>query len=100
MAPMSKDFVHVVCHDGVHAVAGAITKLFDRGCEVTALDPAPGPSFPKGAKIVLNLLEEKSGRSMNSRVQVTAILRREGAWVYKFRWGRVPELLQDAGTHA
>jgi hypothetical protein len=97
---MSKGFVHVVCHDGVNVVAGAITKLFDRGCEITAIDAPSGQLFPKGARIVMNLLDEGSGRSTNSRVQLTSVLRRDGNWVYKVRWGRVPELLQDAGTKA
>ena len=54
------------------------------------------PVFPQKTNIVLNLLDEKTGQSINIDARLTGILKDpNGDWHYRIRWKRLPEFLDS-----
>jgi hypothetical protein len=88
--------VPVICHDFRSIVSGRIREITDTGCELVSGVDTSGPIFPQKAQVLLNLLDEKSGKSVNVQARLTAAQRIEGQWVYRIRWSVKPEFLAKA----
>jgi hypothetical protein len=88
--------IPVVCHDFRSVVTGTLREITETGCELVSAQQTSGPVFPQKTKVLLNLLDEKSGRSVNVSARLTAAQRFDGKWVYRIRWPQVPEFLQQA----
>jgi GYF domain 2 len=81
----------VVCHDSFFSlVSGILRKVTDRGCELISGDPSDAPPFGLAASLTLNVLDPSTRRSINMKVQVRDIFRRNGDWVYLLRWNTRP----------
>jgi hypothetical protein len=83
--------IPVVCHDFRSVLTGMLREISDTGCELVSGMETEGPVFPQKTQVFLNLVDERSGRSVNIRARLTAVVRRGGQWVYRIRWSRVPE---------
>ena len=83
----------VICHNGDAIVSGRFLLISDTGCEVRDEGEAVTPRFALRAPIVLNILDEKKGKTMNIRGLTTDVRRQDGVWIYKIMWARRPEIL-------
>jgi hypothetical protein len=93
---MSQKEVPVVCHDFRSIVTGNIREISDTGCELVSSIQSTGPVFAQKANVLLNLLDEKTGRSVNVSARLTAVKRHEGKWTYRIRWSSLPDFLSSA----
>jgi hypothetical protein len=92
---IAPETVDAVCHDYRSAIAGRIVRVTDAGCELLA--PGAGtPAFQDHAKVYLNLLNSKTGKTMDIVAMLSGVSRSREGWTYRIEWERVPELL-DAG---
>jgi hypothetical protein len=86
--------LHVVCHDQRSVVTGTIQDITDTGCVLLGDRNGQGPVFPQKTEVVLNILDESSGQSINVRGRLTGFLRdHAGIWTYRIRWKQVPAFL-------
>lgn len=102
-ARVAPSALEVLCLTRVSVLSGELGAVTETGCELTAAASARSttPALPRGATIVLNLLDRASGRSMNVHAKVASVRRSREGWVYRFLWERCPELLyQSAGSYA
>lgn len=91
---MSEKAVPVVCHDFRSIVTGHLRAIDGTGCELVSSLDTPGPVFPQKIEVFLNLLNEASGESVNVRARLTAAVRRDGRWLYRIRWQKLPAFLE------
>jgi hypothetical protein len=85
--------IEALCHDSIHVIAGKLTQVTDSGCELICPQNSVAPGFGSKSPVVLNLLEPKTGRSMNVSARLSAVRRREGQWSLKVLWNGCPELI-------
>ncbi len=88
--------IQVVCHDFQTLIAGSLAQITETGCELLSTDLGGNPKFTPQSRLILNLLNEKTGQAMNVQAKLLGVARVEGAWSYKLRWEHCPELLQAA----
>jgi hypothetical protein len=86
--------VDAVCHDYRQAVAGRLVRVTDAGCELLALGAVASPLFQEHAKVYLNLLNSKTGKTMDIVAMLSGASRTREGWTYRLEWESVPELLQ------
>ncbi|OFZ80821.1 MAG: hypothetical protein A3K03_09855 [Bdellovibrionales bacterium RIFOXYD1_FULL_44_7] len=85
--------IQVLCHDQFNVISGTVRSVTDIGCELVSSVRTPGPVFAKKARVLLNILDEKSGKSMNVYARLTAVIRDDGSWVYRVQWRQKPQIL-------
>ncbi|HUP58491.1 MAG TPA: hypothetical protein VM598_13615, partial [Bdellovibrionota bacterium] len=51
------------------------------------------PAFQDHAKVYLNLLNSKTGKTMDVVAMLSGVSRSREGWTYRIEWERVPELL-------
>jgi len=90
------DPIEGICHDYRTAVSGRVVHVSESGCELLVEGPA-SPRFTNQAKVYLNLLNSKSGHTMDVSARVSAINHSSEGWIYRLEWGSVPELLRASG---
>jgi len=85
--------IQALCHDQRSMLAGAIRGVDDRGCEFLGPSEGDTPVFPKKTLVILNLIDEASGKTQNLQVRLGGVSRREGRWSYRLQWEETPEIL-------
>jgi hypothetical protein len=85
--------IEAICHDSRHVISGRLTQVTDSGCELVCSGDAGAESFGSKSRVVLNLLEPKSGRAMNVTARLSGVRRRDGQWSLKVLWKSCPELI-------
>ena len=90
---VSADKIQVVCHDYRSIVSGTLRNVTQTGCEIVSADSSSSPRFPDRGNILINLLNEQTGYCMNVQAKLAEISRNEGAWTYRVRWERCPDIL-------
>ncbi|MBY0470931.1 hypothetical protein K2X30_07145 [bacterium] len=78
--------LQAVCHDFRNVVNGMIEEFNELGCEVTSLVESSDPIFSQRSNIVINLLNEKTGKSVTLPARLTRAFRKDGSWCYRIRW--------------
>lgn len=94
MAPIQ---FQAICHNHEQIVNGFIQDITELGCELISAVQSPAPLFPKRTNVHLNLLNEKTGESINLKAKLTAVWRKDGTWAYRIRWNTLPEFFKKAG---
>lgn len=84
--------IEAVCHDSHHLVTGMLRSMTDSGCELVSRDEE-GPVFNRRAPVVLNLLDPRTGKTMNVRARLSQAARKEGRWTYRLQWDQCPEII-------
>lgn len=84
----------VICHDFHGILSGTLEDVNERGCEMVAPSKDANPVFPKRTWIVMNILDETTGKSMNFRARLVGASLHKGYWRLRLRWQEVPALLQ------
>ncbi len=87
------DAMDAICHDYRHAVAGRIVRMTDSGCELVANGQGGKPDFQDHAKLYLNLLNAKAGKTMDVVAMLSGVSRSKEGWTYRLEWESVPEIL-------
>jgi hypothetical protein len=87
--------IEALCVDARHAVTGKLTQVTDSGCEFVTTQGASESCFGAKAQIMLNLLEPKTGRSMNVPARLSGVSRKGGKWSYRVDWKSCPELIRQ-----
>jgi hypothetical protein len=85
----------VVAHDHRNVVSGWLKQYTPYGATVLGWAPRDrgiGP-FVKGNKIMINVLDTRTGKSESVEAHVDATLRRGDTWEFRVRWDHAPELL-------
>ena len=85
--------LEALCHDTRHVISGRLTQVTDAGCELVCPQSSVAPAFGSQSNVVLNLLEPKSGRSMNVTARLCGVRRQDGCWSLKVLWKSCPELV-------
>jgi hypothetical protein len=85
--------IEALCHDSRSVISGKLTQVTDSGCELVCSQNAVAPSFGTKSPVILNLLEPKTGRSMNVAARLSAVRRKDGNWSLKVLWNGCPELI-------
>lgn len=89
------DTIEGVCHDYRNVVAGTVVRVTEAGCELlVAGAEASTPKFKTNARVYLNLLNAKTGQTMDVSAQLGEVTHSQHGWTYRLEWQSVPELLQ------
>ena len=88
----SNSTVTAICHDRRRAILGEIRRSSDTGCELLCTAGDAGPGFARRSTLILNLLEESTGKSANVIARLEAIAREGDTWIYRFAWDEAPDL--------
>ncbi|HLE01444.1 MAG TPA: hypothetical protein VJB59_14370 [Bdellovibrionota bacterium] len=88
--------LEAICHDRRSAISGQLRLASEHGCELISHHALSAPPFTEGSSILVNLLDPKSGRSMDTRARVDGIQQKAGSWHYKLSWtANCPELVME-----
>lgn len=85
--------IEALCHDSRNVISGRLTQVTDAGCELVCDESAVAANFGSKSRVILNLLEPKSGRAMNVTARLSGVRRRDGNWSLKVLWNGCPELI-------
>lgn len=83
---MKKEIFRAVCLDHRTLMSAEAQNVTDKGCELVSEPNAFGPIFPLRARVLVNLLEEKSNRSMTYNAWLSSFKLLEGRWIYYIRF--------------
>ncbi len=86
--------IDAICHDSHDVISGKLRNISEFGCMLISPD-SESPSFGRKAKVVLNLVDPKSGQSFSLPAQLRGVSREEGKWVYQLQWQSLPEILSE-----
>jgi hypothetical protein len=87
--------IRAICHDFQSLVSGSLTQITETGCELLSTDLCGSPQFTLQSRLILNLLNEKTGQAMNVKAKLLRVSRLKGAWSYQLRWDHCPALLES-----
>jgi hypothetical protein len=89
--------IQAICHDRLHVIAGELRDVSARGCELISRSAeGTAPTFPRKVNVLINLVDESTGKSMNVHARLTSVCRKEGCWAYRVRWQALPPILKRA----
>lgn len=81
---------HAICHDFRAALSGELEEVTESGCLFISRDEVDSPPLSEQSRVLLNLLHADSGMSMNLKVHVSQIRKREDGWQYRLSWSELP----------
>jgi hypothetical protein len=84
----------VICHDNRSIVAGVIGSFLGTDSVLKSSDYLDMlPPFKKGAKVLVNLLDEKSGKTENAQAEIVDFKKTNSKWEYRLKWSSTPKLI-------
>jgi hypothetical protein len=86
-------WIEALCHDSRNVIAGKLTQVTDAGCELLCPQSPTAPAFGSQSRVILNLLDPKSGQAMNVAARLGGVSRRDGRWSLRVLWDGCPELI-------
>ena len=84
--PATRGQVPVVCHNFRQVVSGLAHRMTATGCELRTTDGHFSPAFVSRSSVILNLLDDESGKLMNVEGRVCGVSRTGDGWIYQVRW--------------
>lgn len=82
----------VICHNGSAIVSGTFVLVTETGCEIRDDGDSSTPQFALRSPVVLNILDQKQGKSVNVRAVAADVRREDGSWIYRIHWAKTPDL--------
>jgi hypothetical protein len=83
-----------VCHDNRTIVGGVIASSMGNDSVMKTQDYGDMlPPFKKGSKVMVNLLDENSGKTENVKAQIVDFKKSGSSWEYRLQWIDTPTLL-------
>jgi hypothetical protein len=92
--------IEVVFHDARRALSARVTHATDAGCELESEVAHGTPEFGSQSRVQLNLLNPKTGESMNVEGRIAGMKRAGTSWHFQVLWGECPELISATGQAA
>lgn len=86
--------ISAICHDQQSVLSGVLSNVSDAGCEFLCDSHSASPELQTKISIFLHLFETSSRRSIKVTGRVGRIDRRNGQWVYRIHWKKIPQLFQ------
>lgn len=83
--------IQAICHNFRNVMSGSLARVTESGCEFIS-PHVSNPGFGTRNEVLLNLLDPKTGRSMNVSATVRRVSRAQGSWIYLLDWEKCPEL--------
>jgi hypothetical protein len=84
----------VICHDNRSIVGGVISSSMGSDSVMKTSDYGDMlPPFKKGSKVMINLLDEASGKTENVKAQIVDFKKSGSNWEYRLKWSETPKLL-------
>jgi hypothetical protein len=91
------DLIEGICHDYHSVVAGTVVHVTETGCELLVPGATHGaPKFTQHARVFLNLLNSKTGQTMDIAAQLGSVSHSQHGWTYRIEWQSVPELFEKS----
>ncbi|MGE0615731.1 MAG: hypothetical protein AB7P04_08815 [Bacteriovoracia bacterium] len=88
--------LQAVCFHQTAAVSGMLAGMTQLGCELVSLDRSPSPQLGRNQPLMLNVLDPKSGRTVNVQARMHDAKRSEAGWTYLLQWKQVPDFRASA----
>jgi len=88
--------VQVVCHNFRQALTGRLEQITQIGGQIVANEGSDVPVFKPKASVVMNLLDPKSGKSVNVKAEIREVHRNGLIWTYVIQWKEIPEILAES----
>jgi hypothetical protein len=85
--------LEALCHDARTVVTGKLCQVTDSGCEFVSSQGSSEPGFGAKSRVMLNLLDPKSGKSMNVPARLNGVQRKDGTWTFRVLWQSCPQLV-------
>lgn len=86
----STEHIEVLCHDFRNIVQGSIQEPNALGFSLVTPEDLHAPKLGAQGKVMLNLLNKKSGQMTTVSAEVTGVARVGKSWSYQIRWGELP----------
>lgn len=82
-----------ILFDSLSYIEGRLQAYSADGADFLTAHHPESPELPKRSNITINLLDERSGKSMNVHARLMAINREHGQWIYRVRWLGIPAII-------
>ena len=79
-----------LCHGANTLLGGVLENLTDSGCDLISSDTSEAPALVINSVVMLNVTDSSGGRGKNLKASLAKVSRREGKWIYGFRWAQRP----------
>lgn len=89
---VSWEQVEALCYGGDILLNGRLDLITETGCVLVSGHHGGDPKLAVGVRVSLNLFDKKSKGSLETSVRVVNIERKDSNWVYRLRWGGIPQL--------
>lgn len=86
--------VKVTCFDHIHIATGHLESVHEFGCSFLSDEDGATPNFSRKSNIIMNFLDEKSGKTQNTKARLSSVSRLDGVWVYKIKWDSTPTIMK------
>lgn len=86
--------IQAICHNFRNIMSGSLARVTENGCEFIS-PHATHPGFGTRNEVLLNLLDTRTGRSMNVSATIRRVSRAQGSWIYLIDWEKCPELMGE-----
>jgi len=83
--------IEALCHDFRSIVQGSLQEPTSLGCSLVTPEDLHTPKLGGQGKVMLNLLNTKSGEMVTFPAQVTGVTRSGKGWSYQIRWENPPK---------
>ena len=83
----------VICHDQRNAISGHLDEIGPGGANLVTQDHSSLPKLGQNGKVLLNLLDSKSGKSINVDAKISSVSKQGHQWTYRLLWKQVPHLV-------
>jgi hypothetical protein len=80
----------VICHDFHRLLSGTATQVTSVGCRLVCAETGHAPHLVPQSKVWMDLLDEKSDRSVTIKVTLGALTKEGDRWVYQVSWENNP----------
>jgi len=90
---MTKTPLTAICHNSMQLLSVHIGDFNESECELECGPDCTSQVFATDSRILLNLLDEKDGRTESVPIKICSCRRAGGRWVYRIRWRSLPKLL-------
>lgn len=87
--------LEAICHNRRSAITARLRLVSETGCElISPLEEEP--PFPANCQVALNLLDPRTGKSVELPVRLAGLGRSGGAWRYRVLWESCPPLVLES----
>lgn len=79
-----------ICHGSNTLLGGVLENLTELGCDLVSTDTSESPALMLNSMVLLNVTDTAGDQGKNLKASLAKVSRREGKWIYGFRWAQRP----------